>query len=562
MDLKPGASLQDGKYKITNVLGTGGFGITYLAQMKTIAKGPLGDITGYANVAIKEFFMKACCNRDGASNSVSYTNEVTKETFSIFRRKFEKEARILAQLKHPGIVPVLEIFQEYGTSYYVMEYITGRSINQLLDENGVFDVATALKYINHIGAALQHVHAQKYLHLDVKPDNILVRANGEPVLIDFGGAKHFTEEGDTESTTTPPVHSDGYSPIEVYSGVASFMPESDVYSLAATFYKMITGIRPASAMELRKNPLKFNDCIPAHIQYAIRMAMQVLPENRLKTVQEFLDYANGNTPIPASAQTAGGKEKEETKLINPADGERTVYIPKVNKVLPGQDTSEETMINPPAVGESEDTELTPATGQVPPMAPPLPSSSDPVTGPGVPPPSSKPKQKKKKTGFIIGLIVAMLAIGGGAFFGVKHLTKEHNEPTNLLADSLGISKEELKDSCECTVDTIVYKNFQGRDNFRACLTAYADSMDGFKVDACEKIFKNYETAYSICAEGKLPSLHSGITHDDIIFMCQKMSEYGSYWKQQCTEMGDTTEANNYANLGKAWKAREGKLKAK
>ena len=145
MELKPGASLQDGKYKITRVLGTGGFGITYLAQMKTIAQGQLGNITGYANVAIKEFFMKSCCNRDGVSSGVSYTNEVTKETFSIFRNKFEKEARILAKLQHPGIVPVLEIFQENGTSYYVMEYITGQSINQMLDENGVFEIDTALK---------------------------------------------------------------------------------------------------------------------------------------------------------------------------------------------------------------------------------------------------------------------------------------------------------------------------------------------------------------------------------------------------------------------------------
>lgn len=561
MELKPGATLQDGKYKITNVLGTGGFGITYLAQMKTIAKGQLGDITGYANVAIKEFFMKTCCNRDGSSNSVSYTNEVTKETFSIFRRKFEKEARILAQLKHPGIVPVLEIFQEYGTSYYVMEYITGRSINQLLDENGVFDIETALKYINHIGAALQHVHAQKFLHLDVKPDNILVRANGEPVLIDFGGAKHFTDEGDTESTTTPPVHSDGYSPIEVYSGVSTFMPEADVYSLAATFYKMITGIRPASAMELRKNPLKFNDNVPAHIQYAIRMAMQVLPENRLKSVQDFLDYANGNKPIPAAIPVAGAKDKEDTQLLNPADGERTVYIPKVNKVLPGQEGLEDTIVDSPVQEGDNRTEVSPAGTQTPPPPPP-PVGESPATVNNAATRPVPVKPKKKMNGFIIGLVIAILLIGVGAFFGVRYFTEQHNDPTNILADSLGISKEDLKDSCEFTVDTIVYHNFQGAENFRVNLEAYADSMDGYKVDACEKIYKNYETAFNLCEKGKLPSLHSGVTHDDILLMCQKMSEYGNYWKQQCIDMGDKTEADNYAKLGEAWKSRGQKLKIK
>ena len=436
MELKPGASLQDGKYKITRVLGTGGFGITYLAQMKTIAQGQLGNITGYANVAIKEFFMKSCCNRDGVSSGVSYTNEVTKETFSIFRNKFEKEARILAKLQHPGIVPVLEIFQENGTSYYVMEYITGQSINQMLDENGVFEIDTALKYINHVGAALQHVHAQKFLHLDVKPDNILVRANGEPVLIDFGGAKHFTDEGDTESTTTPPVHSDGYSPIEVYSGVSTFMPEADVYALAATFYKMITGIRPASAMSLRDKPLKFNENIPEHIQYAIRTAMQVLPENRFNSVQDFLDYANGVKPIPgASSLPESANDDENTRLLNLKEDERTEYIPKVNRVLPGQPDNEDTVIN----DSTNDDE---ATRIVPPEPTPSQTPESPLPPlPGATPLPPKPK-KKGKSGFIIGLIIVVLLVGAGAFFGTKYITEERNEPTNLLADSLGISKED------------------------------------------------------------------------------------------------------------------------
>lgn len=554
MELKPGASLQDGKYKITHVLGTGGFGITYLAQMKTIAQGQLGNITGYANVAIKEFFMKSCCNRDGASRGVSYTNEATKDTYTIFRSKFEKEARILAKLQHPGIVPVLEIFQENGTSYYVMEYITGQSINQILDENGVFDIDTALKYINHVGAALQHVHAQKYLHLDVKPDNILVRANGEPVLIDFGGAKHFTEEGDTESTTTPPVHSDGYSPIEVYSGVTTFMPEADVYALAATFYKMITGIRPASAMSLREKPLKFNENIPEHIQYAICTAMQVLPENRFKSVQDFLDYANGVKPVPSASITENNQGNEETRLLDPKDGERTEYIPKVNRVLPGQQDSEETVIS---TGDNADE----ATKIVPSQPTPPPTPVPPSLSESTQLPKSQPK-KKGKAGLIIGLIIVMLLIGVGAFFGVKHFTEVRNEPANQLADSLGISKQDLKDSCEHTVDTIIYKNFQGRDNFRKNLTAYADSMDGYKVDACDKVYKNYETALSICPEGKQPSLHSDLTHDDIIFMCQQMTKYGEYWKQQCTEMGETVEANSYGKLSETWKAREQKLKKK
>lgn len=534
MELSKGTTLQDGKYKIVEVLGVGGFGITYLAQMKTVAQGSLGAIDGYSNVAIKEFFMKTCCNRNGSTSAVSSSTEANEETFGIFRKKFEKEARILAKLKHPGIVPVLEIFQENGTSYYVMEYVSGRSINQLLDEKGTFDIPTALRYINSVGKALMHVHKQNYLHLDIKPDNILVRNNGEPVLIDFGGAKHFTETGDTESTTTPPIHSDGYSPMEVYSGINSFAPEADVYALAATFYKMITGIRPAKALELSRSPLKFNASIPIHIRYAITMAMQVLPDNRTKSVEEFLGYANGTIPVPESWKagqpsdhTQNGNQEEETQIMG--NGEATMFMPEVNKVIPG--------------GNDEQTEVLKETGTVPQHSNPAKKGS---AG------SENPKPVKPRKSYFLPIVIAIAIVAMLAgFFIFSYIGRKENASVPV----------KNPDSLEVRVDSIIFYNFGGKQRFISNLTAYADSMDGFKVDACENIYKDYYQVFQWRQEeNQLPVLHSGISHENIVFMCEQMSQYASYWQQQCADMGDQAEAANYDRLSSTWKQRKETLK--
>jgi len=539
MELSKGTTLQNGKYRIVEVLGVGGFGITYLAQMRTVAQGELGAIESYSNVAIKEFFMKSCCNRDRATSSVSSSTATNLETFNIFRKKFEKEARILARLKNPGIVPVLEIFQENGTSYYVMEFIAGRSINQLLDEKGVFDIPVALRYINSVGEALKHVHNQKFLHLDVKPDNILVRGNGEPVLIDFGGAKHFTEDGDTESTTTPPVHSDGYSPIEVYSGISSFAPEADVYALAATFYKMITGIRPAKATDLKKHPLKFGDNVPVHIREAIVQAMQVLPENRLKSVDEFLSIANGNSESLIISEPA--HEDEVTQFLHPADGEGGSGIPPINREIPGGNAGSD--------DNGEDTQFMGNTVTKKNVV----SPDDPHTGPG-----PFPETPKKKSRFVPIIIIAAilgcaLGFGGFYFMGKKHIS--------AVADSTGLSDAQLCEQLELQIDTIVFNNFGGKDRFLANLNACTDSMDGYKVDACEKVYQAYEKAMGLCDADAKPSLHSGITHENLVYMCGQMRVFADYWKQQCVDMGETAEADNYARLSATWKQREDKLKS-
>lgn len=224
--LQPNATLQDGKYIIKKVLGQGGFGITYLAEH---------DLLG-TKVAIKEFFMKDFCNRDETTSHVSVVTESGREQVARFREKFLKEARNIARLRHPNIVRISDVFEENGTAYYVMDYCEGGSLSELLKlhPNGIGE-PLALKYIHQVASALEQVHAMKMNHLDIKPANILLDAQGNAVLIDFGLAKQYDVTTGNQTSTTPVGISHGYAPIEQYKqgGVSEFSPATDIYSLGA-----------------------------------------------------------------------------------------------------------------------------------------------------------------------------------------------------------------------------------------------------------------------------------------------------------------------------------------
>ena len=136
MQLQQGTLLQGDKYKIERVLGQGGFGITYLATQKISVQGPLGTIDTQILVTIKEFFMKDFCNRNNNDSIVSVPSVGSKELVEKFRQKFKKEAVNISKLNHPNIIKVLDVFDENETSYYVMEYIDGGSLSELISTKG------------------------------------------------------------------------------------------------------------------------------------------------------------------------------------------------------------------------------------------------------------------------------------------------------------------------------------------------------------------------------------------------------------------------------------------
>ena len=292
MNLKEGSSLQGGRYVIKRVLGAGGFGITYLAEQTGLCR----------KVAIKEFFMKEFCVRDSADSSVSVPTVASKEVVDKFKAKFIKEARNIAALRHKNIISVVDIFEENGTAYYVMEYLQGGSLSDKL-AGGALPEAVAVAYIRQVASALECVHQNKMMHLDVKPANILIDNEGNAVLIDFGLSKRYDDLG-RQTSTTPVGISAGYAPMEQYKpgGVGVFTPATDIYSLGATLFKLVTGTTPPDASDVFNEGLPdISQSVSPNVKQAIEAAMMPGVKARPQSISQFLALL-GDTgkvaPIP------------------------------------------------------------------------------------------------------------------------------------------------------------------------------------------------------------------------------------------------------------------------
>ncbi len=299
--LKVGSSLQGGKYKIEKVLGQGGFGITYLATQELLDR----------KVCIKEFFFKEYCERDEATSHVTLGTQSNHELVERFMTKFLKEARTISQLEHPHIIRIHDIFKENNTAYYVMEYIEGESLADRVNHYGALPESEAVEYIKQVASALAFIHQRSINHLDVKPDNIMIRkSDNKAVLIDFGLSKQYDAQGG-QTSTTPVGISHGYAPMEQYKqgGVSTFSPQTDIYSLGATLYKLVTGNTPPQASDV------LNDGFPelplalsSKVKNAINQAMQVRKKDRPEDVKAFFDLMKTSTSTVPS---------EETKIVQP-----------------------------------------------------------------------------------------------------------------------------------------------------------------------------------------------------------------------------------------------------
>lgn len=283
-ELRSGTTLQNGKYHILSTLGQGGFGITYLAENTYLDE----------RVAIKEFFYRDFCERDSHTCHITVPTAGNREMVQRFKQKFLKEARTIYKLKHPNIVGFIDIFEENDTAYYVMDYIEGESLSQLVKHRGAIPEREALAYIRDAAEALKFVHSHQINHLDVKPGNLIKRnADGKVLLIDFGVAKQYDAESMQGTTTTPVCYTPGYSPAEQYrkSGVQNFSPQSDVYALAATLYKLLTGITPPEAIDVQEDGLPvdalLNKKVSEPVCLAIAQAMKGRKE-RTQSIELFL----------------------------------------------------------------------------------------------------------------------------------------------------------------------------------------------------------------------------------------------------------------------------------
>jgi serine/threonine protein kinase len=296
---QPEQQLQNGKYIIEAILGGGGFGVTYRAQNPKEGKV----------VAIKTL----------------NANVQGKPNFREYQTKFVNEALSLARCSHPHVVQVYEVFPEMAGNIelwcMVMELIDGTNLAEYLEDNGILSEAKALPIIQQVGSALSFVHQQKFTHLDIKPQNIMLRTPPSPplvrggarenpvggqggaVLIDFGLARQVTAPGKLRTNSNS--GTECYAPIELLEKRAELGAYTDVYSLSATLYVMLTGELPFPSQFRKQNipltpPKQHNSEISDRVNAAIMKGMELEPQNRPQSVQEWLDLL---IPKPVAAET-------------------------------------------------------------------------------------------------------------------------------------------------------------------------------------------------------------------------------------------------------------------
>ncbi len=349
----PPRYLLHGRYTVGKMLGQGGFGVTYIGW----------DMTLDLIVAIKEYMPNAIAARTAGGATVSCRNSRDEEDYIEGLNKFLSEARTLASFSNAGIVQVRDFFEENSTAYMVMEYIDGIDFKEYIDKSGGrVSWEEALHIVSVIAGVLGEVHAKGMLHRDISPDNIFIKVGNERQslevkLIDFGAAR-ATAGNQNKSLSIILKH--GYAPIEQYN-TRGQGPWTDVYALAATLYRSVTGILPPNAIERLDSdtlqaPSALGIDIPREMEAALMRALSVKPGDRYQSMEEFRAALNGRRLTSAQS---------------------TAWVPHSH-----EEAAQTVAYVPPTTGRKQ-------------------SVSDP---------------KKKNTGLLAACVIIALALAGGGFF--------------------------------------------------------------------------------------------------------------------------------------------------
>ena len=277
----PPRTVLDGRYLLGKVLGAGGFGITYLAW----------DLNLDIKLAIKEYFPSAFGSRDQAHSTVLPAGTQAQPAFEHGLAKFLEEGRALALFQgHPGIASVMTFFKANHTSYLVMKYEEGTTLDRYLnDHGGRLDFDQVLGIAMPVMDALRAVHQEGILHRDISPDNIIINSKRQIKILDFGSAKRDMTVRDVTLQVTL---KRGFSPEEQYHASGRQGPWTDVYALAATLYQCLTGLKPPESLERRDQdnlqpPSQIGIRIPKNSEKALMKALAVRAPDRFQTMEEF-----------------------------------------------------------------------------------------------------------------------------------------------------------------------------------------------------------------------------------------------------------------------------------
>jgi serine/threonine protein kinase len=311
--LSLGQMLSD--YRIDEILGQGGFGITYLAT----------DMMLDRRVAIKEYYPREFAVRDSTLTVHAAGNQEDRDTFKWGLERFIEEARLLARLNHPNIIAVRRFFEANGTAYFVMDYCEGEPLDELIKRNGPLNSEQVSKIIHPVLDGLEHLHKVNFLHRDIKPANLYIKSDGTPVLLDFGAAR---QEIVSHSRSVTSLATPGYAAFEQYSTKGRQGPWTDVYGFAATMYRAVTGEKPQDSpdrvLEDSLEPAsvlakgKFSPALLKAIDYG----MSVRPENRPQSIEEWRkSFLDPERMIDVKVKTVQADSKiepvKDVKKLNP-----------------------------------------------------------------------------------------------------------------------------------------------------------------------------------------------------------------------------------------------------
>ena len=311
--MMPVGTVLQGKYRIEKQLSSGGFGNTYKAVV--VATG--------STVAVKEFFLKGVTERDTTTQMVSVSNITNYDTFVQQREKFRKESRRMSELHNPHIVAVHDSFEENGTAYYVMDYIDGESLSEMLRRTGKpLSEEEVRNILAQILDALHYVHKNKLWHLDVKPGNIMVDSTGRARLIDFGASKQIDQTTGGATAKTAVTFTSGYAPREqIEQSYKKFGPWTDIYALGATLYCLLNNKRPPVPSEIdedqttdKHNVLPFPNGISQELRNLIVWMMTPSRTNRPQNVRMVADCLHIQLPSEEEETDVAGVELQDDDI--------------------------------------------------------------------------------------------------------------------------------------------------------------------------------------------------------------------------------------------------------
>lgn len=305
--LKPGTILKE-HFIVGTAIGAGGFGIIYKCYDTT-----LGVI-----VAIKEFFPVGLVNRAAGDKNVEVMSDGRQAEYDIQIKRFLMEAQSIARFgKARDIVNVFDFFQENNTAYIVMEYIDGVLLKDYLEEHGALSVSKALSIIEQITDAVKKIHANGIIHRDISPDNIFIANDGSVKVFDFGAAILSEDDG---KNTGEKVIKVGYSAPEQYRDNAKQGYYTDIYSVGAILYQMLTGVKPIESTDREhgdelRSPLALGIKIEANLDRAVMEALAVQPELRFKSILQFLEAINGKRKAEYPEQKVKAKKRKRVMAV-------------------------------------------------------------------------------------------------------------------------------------------------------------------------------------------------------------------------------------------------------